>query len=370
VDLTGFGAENPLLAGSNGMLYSIGMTLRFSRECGGAAGALFLCASTPSGSLCFGDSGSGLTIPGSPATLTGVADTVELTSGKPCLQGALGGFANVAAPEIRDFIEGGEEPPRAPQGGGVVIRGVPTAGKSLSCEHGSWSNDPVFSYAFVDSADNEILQQGSSPTYALSGADVGRAIFCAVQAANAGGTGVARTMALSPVRPAPVPAPPQPPGSGPGAPPRSEQRAGGSGSAAGGGVLGTTNASVGAARIAALLGQELTPPGKAATISALLKTGGFTVTFTALAAGTAVVYWYQIPLGARLAAKSRAKPILLATGQMTFPAAVTRKFKVELTAAGRRLLKHARSLKVTAKGTFTPAGRTPVVATKVIALKR
>jgi hypothetical protein len=199
VHLSGFGEENPLNKELNGELYSIGMTLGSGRECGGEADALFLCASTPNGSLCLGDSGSGLTVPGSPVTLAGVADTVEVISGVPCRDGARGGFADVAAPEIQDFIDGSESPPRAPRGGGTVIRGVTEIGSTLTCEPGGWSNSPAFTYAFVNSANGQVLQQGPSPTYALSGADVGRTILCQLQAANAGGTAVARTEALPPI---------------------------------------------------------------------------------------------------------------------------------------------------------------------------
>jgi hypothetical protein len=227
VNLTGFGEQNPLTEELNGKLYSIGMTLRFSRECGGEDDALFVCASTPNGSLCLGDSGSGLTIPGSPATLIGVTDTVQVISGEPCRNGALGGFANVAAPEIQDFIEGSEDPPQAPRGGGVAIRGVLTVGQSLTCDSGDWSNSPTFTYAFINSADEQVLQQGASSTYPLSAADVGRTILCQVQAANAGGTGIARTAALSAIEPAPV-APPSTPFIPPSSPIASVPSGGGS----------------------------------------------------------------------------------------------------------------------------------------------
>jgi hypothetical protein len=201
VDLTGFGMENPATEELNGALYGIGMTLRYSRECGGEADALFLCASSPDGSLCLGDSGGGLTVPDSPAMLAGVADTVQVINHVPCRPGAMGGFANVAAPEIRDFIvEGNEHPPRAPRGGGAAISGIPIVGKTLSCEPGGWSNAPTFTYMFIDGNRGEVLQRGPSPTYTLTKADIGRSILCEVLAANAGGTGVGRTPALEAVQ--------------------------------------------------------------------------------------------------------------------------------------------------------------------------
>ncbi len=201
VHLTGFGRQHPEEE-LNGRLYGIGMTLGSGRECGGEDNALFLCASSPDGSLCFGDSGSGMTLPGTPVTLAGVTDTVQVIDGKPCLPGAIGGFVNLAAPEIRDFVlEGNESPPRAPRGGGAGMRGVPVVGQTLSCEPGVWSNSPTFTYVFIDGGDGAVLQEGSSSTYALTATDVGRSILCEVLAVNAGGTGVERTSARGAVKP-------------------------------------------------------------------------------------------------------------------------------------------------------------------------
>ena len=92
----------------------------------------------------------------------------------------------------------------------------------------------------------------------------------------------------------------------------------------------------------------------------MLKAGGLTITFKALEAGTAVIGWYQLPPGAKLARK--AKPVLVASGHATFEAAGTLKIEIKLTPAGKRLLKHARILKLTAKGVFTPSGEPPVSA--------
>jgi hypothetical protein len=43
---------------------------------------------------------------------------------------------------------------------------------------------------------------------------------------------------------------------------------------------------------------------------------------------------------------------------------------VKLTPAGKRLLKHSKSLKLTAKATFTPAGEAPVSVERSLTLKR
>ena len=123
-----------------------------------------------------------------------------------------------------------------------------------------------------------------------------------------------------------------------------------------------------ATQIATLLRRELTPSGKAAKIAALLKSGVFSISFRALEAGTAVIAWYEVPPGAHLASKTKAKPVLVASGQRSFSRAGTAKIKIKLTAAGKRLLRHARRLKLTAKGAFTPTGKAPITTTKVFVL--
>ncbi len=209
VNLTGFGRESPSVK-AEGPLHSLGMTVGFSRPCGGEADAVFVCASSAGGSGCAGDSGSGLTS-GSIATLVGVMDTDQLVGGESCLPGSNNGFVNIAAPEIRDFIEGSETPPRAPRGGGAVIRAVPEVGHAMTCEPGSWTGSPTFVYTFVNSANQQTLQSGPGQTYQLTAVDVGRAIYCQVSASNSGGTGVGRTPALSAIKASPssppVPAP-------------------------------------------------------------------------------------------------------------------------------------------------------------------
>ena len=138
----------------------------------------------------------------------------------------------------------------------------------------------------------------------------------------------------------------------------------------GGGSGGGETFSIGSAQIRTLVAGQLTPSGKAAKIATLLKSGAYTVVFKALEAGTAVIDWYEVPPGAKLAKKTKPKPVLVAAGQRTFSAAGTATLKIKLTAAGRSLLKHAKQVKLTAKGTFTPSGTTPVATTRTFVLKR
>ena len=141
-------------------------------------------------------------------------------------------------------------------------------------------------------------------------------------------------------------------------------------SSTGPGLGDGTTATISKAQIAALLGQQLVPSGRAATIGALLKAGGLTMPFTALEAGRLVVDWYAVPTGAKLAKYSKAKPVLVASGQMTFSGAKTGKVKVKLTEAGRPLLRHTNRIKLQATGTFMPTGGTEVGATRGLSITR
>jgi hypothetical protein len=137
-----------------------------------------------------------------------------------------------------------------------------------------------------------------------------------------------------------------------------------------GGVLGNHIAKASAAQIAALLASQLTPSGRAVRIAALLRHGGWTELLRVLEAGTTVIDWYELPKGATLAKKTKIRPVPVAAGRLTFSAAGTATLNLKLTSAGRRLLKHAKQLKVTAKGTFTPTGAAPITTTKTFVLER
>ena len=96
--------------------------------------------------------------------------------------------------------------------------------------------------------------------------------------------------------------------------------------------------------------------------------------FKAPQAGTAVIDWYYLPPGAKLAAKAAAKkrppaPVLVASGKRTFYEAGSGVIKVRLTAAGRTLLKHSKRIRLTAKAVFTSPGKAALAATKTFELK-
>ena len=133
-------------------------------------------------------------------------------------------------------------------------------------------------------------------------------------------------------------------------------------------IKGGGPAAIAPARIAAALGAALVPSGKAAKIASLLKHGGLSVKVSALEPGSATVSWYLVPPGAKLA--KHAKPVLIASGRLAFPAAGSAALKLKLTSAGKKLLRHARRLKLTALATFTPTGAAAVRTSRAFTLKR
>ena len=122
------------------------------------------------------------------------------------------------------------------------------------------------------------------------------------------------------------------------------------------------------AQVKAALRSVLKPRGKAAKIGRLLKHGGYSFSFTAPSAGRLVIRWYLVRKGAHVATAK--KPVLVASASVVFQKAGKATIKVSLTGKGRKLLKHAKRIKLIAKATFTPAGGRATSTTKTITLKR
>ena len=125
-----------------------------------------------------------------------------------------------------------------------------------------------------------------------------------------------------------------------------------------------------AAQIKKSLSAALVPRGKSAKIGAILRAGGYTVSFTALVRGDAEIRWYVGPPHAHRTVDKNGKPPLVATGKRMFLNAGTHNLKLKLTPAGKRLLRHSRSIRLTAKGSFTLSGKHATVATTPFTLAR
>jgi IPT/TIG domain/Bacterial Ig-like domain len=126
----------------------------------------------------------------------------------------------------------------------------------------------------------------------------------------------------------------------------------------------------GSGGVAAFFADQLIPSGRAARIGALLRTGTYSQRLRAPEAGTAVIKWYYLPRGAKLNGKGKHAPVLVASGSLGFRAAGTAVLKIRLTRAGKGLLRHARSIRLTATCTFTPRGGPGVTTSGTFELKR
>jgi len=137
--------------------------------------------------------------------------------------------------------------------------------------------------------------------------------------------------------------------------------AGGGGASTGGSSGGEpggggTAASAGPtpAEILARLLAAITPRGKTAKISAILRAHAFTETLTALVPGTATVSWFAVPKGAHLSGAAKARPVLVAIGGLVFASPGTGKLELVLTSAGKALLRKSKRVPLSARSTFVP----------------
>lgn len=205
-------------------------------------------------------------------------------------------------------------------------------GQVLREAHGSWTSSPTsFRYQWEDCDRSggtcSAISRATGHKYKLTASDLGHTIRVQESAGNAGGPGGTATSAHTVV------------------------------------VIPS------AAQIKASLRHAIAPRGKASRIAPLLKKQSYVLSFKAIIAGRVVIDWYYLPKGAHLASrKSKPHPALVAVGKATFSRARTSKVTIKLMARGKRLLKHAERLTLTAKGTFTPAAKHAVIATKKFTL--
>jgi hypothetical protein len=121
------------------------------------------------------------------------------------------------------------------------------------------------------------------------------------------------------------------------------------------------------AQIRESMRRQMTPTGAGAKIAVLLRKGGATLPFRSLDAGRLVIRWSTAPTTVR---GRRTKAILVAQGRRTFARSGARTVHVRLTPAGRRALRHATRLRLTAVGTFTRANAKPIVGSKGFVVTR
>jgi len=199
VRVTGYGRSSPTVAQPDGKLRAANLTVVGDDDCRNdlsGTSAVILCTTAPGTTTCFGDSGGPLTT-GSPAVQVGVVDYGDVAG---CGTGN-SMFADVTAPEVRAFIDGAADVPRAPRQSTPAVLSavtVPVVGSPFTCQPGTWDGAPTFTYTFqVDGVGP--LQSGPSPVFTPTSAVLGKPVTCVVQAANAGGTSTARTGTAPPL---------------------------------------------------------------------------------------------------------------------------------------------------------------------------
>ncbi len=69
---------------------------------------------------------------------------------------------------------------------GPSITGTPLVGQSLTCDSGTWTGDPTFTYAWL--ADGTAIAGATAQSYVPTRRDNRSVLQCEVTAANAGGS--------------------------------------------------------------------------------------------------------------------------------------------------------------------------------------
>ncbi len=194
--VTGFGASASHV-NDFGILRSVLTRTRIPSLCGTEATAVMLCTYRPGHAACEGDSGGSAALARG-RELIGVTNTAV----RDCAAG-LNLFANVAAPEIRTFIDAAlaettltpEQIPVAPRGGSRVrVSGTVRAGRTVTCLRGRWTGTGNrYRYRFLRFKGERSQATASSRkrTYRVRSADRGWRIGCAVEATNVGGSALA-----------------------------------------------------------------------------------------------------------------------------------------------------------------------------------
>jgi hypothetical protein len=239
-----------------------------------------------------------------------------------------------------------------------TIEGSAVEGQTLKVVHGTWSPAATSYYDewYVCTANEESCSEEGvvGETFTLGASTVGHIVGVYETAITAVGVeGYAFSGFTSAVTSAPKSSSspsPSPPAPAPAV-----------------AVLASTTSVASAAELKELLLGLLAPSGKNAKIAAVLKHGGYALSFSALTPGQLTISWYLVPKGAHVA---KAKPTLVARGQVALSAAGGSKLVIKLTSRGRALLKHAHKIKLTALGSMAGTGGVHVSASKAFVLKR
>ncbi len=177
-----------------------------------------------------------------------------------------------------------------------VVSGSPAVGQTLSSTTGTWTGTPPLNYAYqwqLCSHSCNDIKGANRPRLHVTANFKGMRLRLIVSATNSVGTRMAHTDKTAPVEPSPL----------------------------------------SSAKIRKLLRAVAFPHGNATRTGRLLARSGIALRFTAPRAGLLSITWYRPNVSA--------STVELATGSRQFASAGTRFIHIELTTAGKRLLRHA-----------------------------
>lgn len=177
--------------------------------------ATMLCAGGTTGAggtidTCQGDSGGPLAAdaPGTP--LVGV-----VSFGRDCADPLFPGvYARLADPGLNAFATTDAPAPRPELVARPVVQGATTVGRTLTCEPGAWTGDPVLSFTWLsavargDGRVADVRVDGRGAQLSLGAGHAGRVVTCEVAAGNAGGVRTVQAQPVGPVDGGPVAAAP------------------------------------------------------------------------------------------------------------------------------------------------------------------
>jgi len=164
--------------------HSLGQSLTRQWRCGGGYSAT-ICAQSPVGTTCKGDSGGGLVSATTPPLLLGVASFT--VTGCPLAQPD--GYTNLASPEIHRWLLGDENPPLAPDSQSPpILSGDVSVGGNAFCNSPAWSGRPKLKSLFVLGEGGAEIEVPAMAGYRLRRADRGKELSCVSIATDVGGT--------------------------------------------------------------------------------------------------------------------------------------------------------------------------------------
>ncbi|MDQ8044319.1 MAG: trypsin-like serine protease [Solirubrobacteraceae bacterium] len=192
VFVAGFGQQvqykNGVEQNPDGGLYGESLSVVDRDVCGSVVdAAVNICAQTPSGTTCHGDSGSGLVTTDSPPLLVGLVSAGQ----DPCVSGNPTYFTSLVAPENRQFLDGNNAPPRAPRQFSDINAGSVfplSVGGLLTCYGGAFQPATLTKWSVTNDAGAQV-GQGTGPSfgYQPTAADIGSHLWCRATVSSPGG---------------------------------------------------------------------------------------------------------------------------------------------------------------------------------------